>query len=547
LKKLFKWSAIVAGSLLLIFVISIISVFIAHDRYGFFPSGGQISELQKQYDVIFYDINLEVLSEKQALDGFTNVMIKSLTNGLSIIELDLIDNFDVSRVLAREQELAFRHDDQKLVINLVQSLNLDQILELSIHYSGQPIQAIVPPWIGGFNWSKDQNDDDWIGVSCQGEGGKIWFPCKTHPSDEPDSVAINITAPKPYYCAANGVLQEISEPGQEFQTFHWLTRYPINNYNISINIAKYKILEKSYTSVENNTIPVIYYYLTASSGQADSLVNMAIDMLKSFEKFFGEYPFAREKFGLAETAYPGMEHQTINSYGNNYRMTEINGFEFDQLMLHEMAHEWWGNKVTVDDWADFWIHEGIGTYSEALYILDKLGEGAYHDYMARKKKRIRNRSPILIERQASSYEAYSGDIYYKGAYFMHSLRYALDDSLFFAILFQFANDSVYTYQNQVITEDFLDLVNEKSGQDYVPFFNFFLKTTNLPNIVVDSLGNGQWTLSVPNIDFELPMEFEIEGELRRIIVGPEKVLIDADSAIVVDPRKWYLHRSDFSD
>jgi aminopeptidase N len=488
-----------------------------------------------------------VLSEEQALEGFTNVMVKSLTEGLSVIELDLINNFDVSKVLVREQELDFDHGNQKLVIHLSQSLHPDQILELSIHYSGQPIEALAPPWIGGFNWSKDQNDDDWIGVSCQGEGGKIWFPCKTHPSDEPDSVAINITIPKPYYCAANGVLQKITEPRQGFQTFHWLTRYPINNYNISINIAKYKILEKSYTSVDNNTIPVIYYYLTASSGQADSLVNMAIDMLKSFEKFFGEYPFAREKFGLAETSYPGMEHQTINSYGNNYRMTDINGFEFDLLMLHEMSHEWWGNKVTVDDWADFWIHEGIGTYSEALYILDKMGEDSYHEHLAGKKKRIRNGSPILIERPASSYEAYSGDIYYKGGYFMHSLRYALGDSLFFPILFQFATDSAYTYQNRVTTDDFLELVNKSSGQDYESFFKLFLKTTNLPNVVVDSLDTGQWAVSVPNIDFELPMEFEVDGELKRVLVGPKKVPIYADSVIVVDPNKWYLHQSDFSN
>jgi len=545
MKKILKWFAIVAGILLLVIIITILSVFIANDRYGFFPSGGQISELQKQYDVIFYDINLEVLSEEQALEGFTNVRIKSVTNGLSVIELDLINNFDISKVLVREQELDFEHDDQKLVIHLTQSLKLDQVLELSIHYSGQPIQALIPPWIGGFNWSKDPNGDDWIGVSCQGEGGKIWFPCKTHPSDEPDSAAINITVPKPYYCAANGVLQKITEPRQGFQTFHWFTRYPINNYNISINIAKYKILENRYTSIENNTIPVIYYYVNASVGQADSLVNMAIDMLKSLEKFFGEYPFAREKFGLVETAYPGMEHQTINSYGNNYRMTQRNGFEFDLLLLHEMTHEWWGNKVTAGDWADFWIHEGIGTYSEALYLLDKLGEGSYHDHLAGKKRRIRNSSPILIERPADSYEAYSGDIYYKGAYFMHSLRYALGDNLFFPLLFQFANDSAYTHQNQVITDDFLDLVNRNSGQDFTPFFDLFLKTTKLPDVVVDSLGNGQWTAYVPNIDFELPMEFEVDGELRRVTIGPEKITIDADSAIIVDPNKWYLHQSDF--
>ena len=333
MKKFLKWLAIVIGALILIILLTIVSIFITHDRYGFYPTGGQISDLQNAYDAIFYDLHLEVFSKKQALAGFNNVVIKSLTENLAIIEIDLINNFDVSKIIADEQELLFEHKDNKLFITLSQPLAVNQLQELSIHYSGQPIQAIVPPWIGGFNWSKDSKDDDWIGVSCQGEGGKIWFPCKTHPSDEPDSVALHITIPKPYYCAANGLLQEITEPRQGFQTFHWLTKYPTNNYNININIAKYKIIKKSYTSVDGNIVPVIYYHVTDSIEKAASLVDMAIDMLQTFEKYFGEYPFAKEKFGLAETAYWGMEHQTINAYGNNYKFSKRQDLEpaFDSI------------------------------------------------------------------------------------------------------------------------------------------------------------------------------------------------------------------------
>jgi aminopeptidase N len=296
MKKFIKWFSIIIGSLILIVTVTVAAIFISHDRYGFYFSGGKISDLQQNYDAVFYDLNLEVISEGEMIKGFVNVGIKSLVDDFNTLELELIDNFEISRVELGGDPLNFEHNDDKLVISLEEPIEKNQYAEVSIHYSGQPLEAIRPPWIGGFNWSKDKNEDDWIGVSCQGEGGKVWFPCKTHPSDEPDSVAINITVPKPYFCASNGILENVSEPKEGYTTYHWFTRYPTNNYNISINIAKYDIIEKTYTSISGNEVPVIYYYLNDPVERADSLVEMAIDMLKTLEKYYGEYPFAKEKF-----------------------------------------------------------------------------------------------------------------------------------------------------------------------------------------------------------------------------------------------------------
>lgn len=546
MKKFGKWFLIILGSLLLIATVIVAAVFVSHDRYGLYFTGGKISDLQSKYDAVFYDINLEINSKEQSIGGFVNVGIRPLVDDLRIIELDLINNFDVEKVEWRNEALNFKHENDKLLISLAKPAVKDQYAEFLIKYSGQPLEAIKPPWIGGFNWSKDKNGDDWIGVSCQGEGGQIWFPCKTHPSDEPDSVSINITVPEPYCCASNGILENISTPKEGFKTFHWFTGYPTNNYNISINIAKYEILEKSYTSIKGTEIPVVYYYLNDSKEMADSLVDMAIDMLQTFEKYFGEYPFADEKFGLAETSYYGMEHQTINSYGNRYRFTERDNFKFDILMLHEMSHEWWGNKVTVKDWADFWIHEGIGTYSEAVYLLDKLGEKGYHDHMSTKRRAIKNKAPILKPKNAKSSEAYSGDIYSKGAYFIHSLRYMLGDSIFFSSLYQFANEPEYTYKNLVDTDNFLDLINKNSGKDYSAFFNFCLRTTNLFDVKIDSLGQNKWNISIPSIDFELPMELEINGNRDKFILGPQPITIESETKVLVDPKNWYLHTRDFN-
>lgn len=547
MKKFFKWVSIGILVLVIIIVTVIIGIFIAHDRYWYYATGGKLTKLQASYDVLFYDINLAIDSEEQSIEGFTNVTFKCLSTELDTIELDLIDNFEISKIIINGKESEFDHNDDKIFVYLTNPIKLNELTTLNIYYSGQPIEALMPPWIGGFNWSEDKNGNDWIGVSSQGEGGRIWFPCKAHLSDKPDSVALNITVPEEYFVASNGILKNISIPNKGFKTYHWLTKYPISNYNVSINIAKYRSIEKNYSSRAGGTFPVIYYYLNGPEKMADSLVNMSMDMLSTFEKYFGEYPFANEKFGLAETSYLGMEHQTINSYGNKYRFKTRGHLKFDLLMLHEMAHEWWGNKVTVHDWADFWIHEGIGTYSEALYLLNKIGEEGYHEHMAGLRRNIKNNSPIQMPKFSNSWESYSGDIYNKGAYFLHSLRYILGDSLFFPTIYFFATDSNYIYQNLVDTDDFLKLVNKNSGKDYSVFFNMYLRTTNLPNMIVDSLGNNLWNVSLSYTGLELPMDIELDGKIIRKTLKDTPLQVESQSRVIVDPNNWYLHAEDFKN
>ena len=456
--KVIKWVSIGLGILLLLIVITVGVYLWKHQRFGIYASGGPLSENQASYDVTYYDIHLRVDSQRKTLAGFTDVVVRSRVKELDQIELDLIDNFKVQKVSDEDSTaLNFQHDDDKLRVKLTKQAGKGRFVSLRIFYQGKPPVAIRPPWIGGVNWSKDSEGNDWIGLSCQSEGAKIWFPCKDHPSDEPDSAGIHITVPASYFCASNGLLEAVDTLADGWLTYHWKTRYPINNYNINFSIGKYEKVERQYVTLQGDTMPVVFYYLPESREKADFHIDMAVDMLQTYRRFYGEYPFSKEKFGLVQTDYLGMEHQTINAYGNKFRYREIEGQKYDWLMLHEMGHEWWGNKVTVKDWADFWIHEGICTYGEALFRLAKFGEEQYHRKMASIKKGIRNRSPIIPHRNATSHEAYQGDIYYKGAYLMHSLRFWLGDSLFFDHLWHFANDSAYTYQNLVTTDDFLNL------------------------------------------------------------------------------------------
>ncbi len=547
MKKFLKWAGIVIGAIILIIVVLIAYVLISHDRYGFYPSGGVLSENQAQYDVLYYDLNLEIFAEDQCIAGYNIIKIRALSDSLSHIDIDLIDNFDVSGItLLPATELNFTHNDDLIRAELNNPPAKGSVIDLKIEYAGQPVEALMPPWIGGFNWSKDSLDYHWIGVSCQGEGGKIWFPCKDHPSDRPDSVALSITIPESYYCAANGMLDIVSVPRNGFKTFHWKTRYPINNYNININIGNYKIIEETYETMDGQMMPVIFYYLPQSEDGAQAHLEMAVDMLYTYRKFYGEYPFTEEKFAIVHTDYLGMEHQTINAYGNNYEYRTFYDHAYDLLMLHEMGHEWWGNKVTIKDWADFWIHEGICTYGEALYHLDKSGDSAYHDYMDKIRKRVRNRNPIIPKRNATSQESYSGDIYAKGACLMHSLRFLLGDSLFFNTLKTLAIDSAYTYDRFVTTADFIHLIEAKSQKDYSAYIKSFLYTTNLPQVQVDSLGANQYEVSIPNIvEYTLPMAITLSDTIIVKNLGSEPLMVESAMPPVVDAKNWFLKQRNF--
>ncbi|KAA3610295.1 MAG: M1 family peptidase [Calditrichaeota bacterium] len=539
MKTFFKWLGIIIGSLILLLII------VAGILYWYFSpdysSGGILSENQAQYDVLHYNINLEIDAQEETIDGYTIINIKSTSDSLDVLEFDLLDNFDISNIEIDDVTIkSFTHVDYKLLIDAGKTWQKNDQIKIKIVYRGSPPEAKRPPWVGGFVWEKDENENDWVGLACQGEGGKIWFPCKDHPSDEPDSAAINITVPEDYFVAANGLLRKESYPKPGHKTYHWFTGYPINNYLINFGMGKFEKVEKKYLTESGKEMPVVFYVLPQMRFGADSLLDQAVDMLESYRKFFGEYPWTDEKLGLLNTSFLGMEHQTIIAYGNKYHNRTIGDLSFDQLLLHELGHEWWGNKVTAGDWGDFWIQEGICTYGEALYVLDKSGEEAYHEYMRRFQRRIWNRSPIASPKNTTSNDAYSGDIYTKGAAFMHTLRFVIGDSVFFPTLKQFATDSAYTFHNFVSTNDLLNLVNKNSGMALDSLFNLYLYTTDYPQIRIDSLSANSFNVSIPNINFNLPMEVSYNGITDTLQIGKQTIQITSDSRPVVDEKNWYL-------
>jgi len=522
------------------------AAFAQQSEFGVLASGGALSANEAKYDVKYYELNLKINPAQKFLSGHVEVRLACVAPAMDTLEIDLVNAFTVSKIERDGQALAFTHREHKIKAPLANRLAQNQSAVFRIHYTGPPPVAARPPWQGGFNWSTDQNGKPWVGVSCQGEGGKIWWPCKDHPGDEPDSVALNITIPDSLYCAANGLLEAISIPEKGWKTFHWKTRYPVNNYNVSINLGDYAVVQRPYRSAHGE-MNIVFYVLKQDSAKAPALVEMAEEFLHFYGRYFGEYPWSKEKFGLAHTDYLGMEHQTINAYGNHFRS---NAQGYDGLMLHEMGHEWWGNYVTVRDWADFWIHEGICSYAEALFVQDKFGMEAYHKYVEENlRPRIRNQQPIVPKRDATTSETYNSDIYAKAAVVLHTLRYLIGEKLLLDILKTFATNPAYTLHRRVVSQDFIDLVKRKSGRDLSWFFQQYLFTAAPPTLEYKiKRGDGKTLLELRwrEQDFKLPVEVRLQtGELattkRYEVTSKQRhYFLRGDAQIEIDPQGWIL-------
>ena len=273
----------------------------------------------------------------------------------------------------------FKHQQNKIFIK-AQDIKPGSIVTVRVVYKGKPPEAEKPPWSGGFTWKKSEDGYPWVGVSCQGNGSYIWYPSKEHPSDEPEGADVYITVQKPLSVASNGLLQGVEDHKNKWHTWHWKTKYNISPYNINFTIGHFDLIERT-SSVLGKPLKIQFFVLKESKKGADELLDQAEIFLEFFSRNFGQYPWINEKLGLVNTPYWGMEHQTIIAYGNEYKNNE-KGYDF--LLFHEMSHEWWGNYLSVSDWADLWIHEGFAIYIESLYLEEKYGEDEYNKFFRKK-------------------------------------------------------------------------------------------------------------------------------------------------------------------
>ena len=395
-------------------------------------NGGKIKPEQAIMDVRHYTINLNVDFNQRSIDGYTAIDV-IITQPTKMLLFDLLDSLNVKQVLVNNKKELFDYKNNLIKITLANTLQQGRA-SVKVIYGGKPHVARRPPWDDGFIWSKDSTGHQWMAITAEGAGGKLYFPCKDSPSDEPnEGVDMFITVPKDLVVAGPGLLQKVTKHG-ETATFHWKTNYTINNYSIIFNVGEYKVVSRNYTTVDGHTVPIQFYVLNEHADKAAHHLDVFVKTIHEQEKYFGEYPWFKEKIGIVETPHLGMEHQTMNAYGNKFRYTKVGGEDYDGLMHHEFGHEWWGNKVTARDWADYWIHEGICTYGDALYVKEFEGKMAYIEYFKNAAYQFGNKIPVVMGKDIDEEAAYNGDIYGKGAFFMHTICYVMGDSTFYPAL-----------------------------------------------------------------------------------------------------------------
>ncbi len=510
-----------------------------------YDTGGPLMSEQAAYDVSFYELDLAIDPAARSISG-TLTVLANIINPIDQLVLDLDPLLTVDSIFTRPAtQLTYAWQGSKLWIALPDTLPAGDSVSVIIAYHGQPHVAANPPWGGGFNWSTTPTGQPWYGVSCEGEGADIWWPCKDHPSDEPDSVALHFTVPDSLLCISNGRLREVIDNGNGTRTFHWFVSTPINNYNVTFNIAPFMELSGTYTSITGETVPVYFWSIPEDYATAQAWFPQLNATLAFMETYFGPYPFRADKYGVVQTAYLGMEHQTAISWGDDF---QLNGYGFDYILTHETAHEWWGNMVTAADWKDIWIHESFATYAEALcaeYLSDR---DSYHSYT--NHWTAYNWLPLAPDYSQTFDQIYNHDIYHKGALVLHNLRYLLGDTDFFTLLRRMAyltpaSEDITSgaHCRLVDSQDFIDLTENISATELDWFFDLYLRQPGLPTLVY-SVANGELGLhweTPENQPFYMPVE---------VAVGPDTLLVDMNSgagsvfvgtqSFEIDPLDWIL-------
>jgi aminopeptidase N len=471
---------------------------------------GMLSPERTCYDLTYYHLDVKVNPADKSIRGSNSIHFR-VVNAFDRMQIDLFKNMEIEKIVLDDgPPVPFTREFNAVFVNLPGTLDKGSLHHIKVFYGGIPTAAKNPPWEGGLTWTKDSTGNPWVVVTCQGTGASLWWPNKDHQADEPDSMLMSITVPKGLMDISNGRLRSTIELPSGWTRYDWFISSPINNYCVTINVGKYAHFGETYGK-ENLTLD--YYVLPQDLERAKMIFGQVKMMMEAFEKYFGRYPFYRDGYELVESPHTGMEHQSAIAYGNRYlggyrgRAPSEVGLKFDFIIIHESAHEWWGNSVTSKDVADMWIHESFGAYAEALYVEHVWGYQEALRYINGKKPNVRNTEPIIgiynVQHEGS------GDMYDKGQLVLNTLRSVIsNDSLWFSIL----NGLQEQFRYQTITaEDVFSFVNQKTGEDYNYFFSQYLKSTKIPQLDVRLTFKGdsafaayRWTADVQ--DFRMPVK-----------------------------------------
>ena len=437
------------------------------------------------YDVNYYNLNIELDIKNKSITG-SNKIYFIAKKDFTVLQIDLFENMSIDKIIYNNQELTYFRDANAVFITFIDTIHKNTRAQLEVFYHGNPIIAKRAPWDGGFVFTKDKDGNDWVAVACEGTGASLWWPCKDYLGDEPDSMKVTLTYPKELFYVGNGKMTS-DEIFTNNRKTSWNVSYPINNYNITLNVGNYKQIHDIYQSNKlNKNLDLDYYVLPYNLDKATKQFKQVKPMLTIYEKYLGPYPFWNDGYALVETPYLGMEHQGAIAYGNGYKIgyagTDYSkiGLDFDYIIIHESGHEWWGNSVSCKDIADMWIHESFCTYSEALYVEGMYGKKKALAYINAKKDGIDNKFPIQGTYGVNSEG--DGDMYNKGMLFLNTLRTIVDnDSLWFASIYHLLNKDLF--MRNVEYNDIVRVMEQNTKKYLRPVFEQYVQHADIPMLI----------------------------------------------------------------
>jgi aminopeptidase N len=464
------------------------------------------------WDASFYDLHVAISPNDSTIRG-SNAITYRILKPATEMQLDLQMPLVIDSVMQDSRRLEVRRDSNAFFAKLTAPQPVGSKKTIAVYYHGKPRFARRPPWDGGLIWQQDSLGNRWVATAVEGLGASAWWPVKDYLADEPDSQRIAITVPDPMIDVSNGRLRNTTKHSDGTSTYEWFVTNPINNYNVEINAGQYAHFADTLIG-EKGKLTMDYWPLAYHADTAKIQFRQASSMMKCFEHWFGPYPWYEDGYKLVEAPHLGMEHQSGVAYGNKFKNGYSGrdlsatgwGMKWDFIIVHESAHEWWGNNITTKDAADMWIHESFANYAEGIYAECQDGKQAGAEYIIGSGRNIKNDSPIIGHYGVN--DEGSGDVYYKGGSMLHMIRQLVDDDEKWRGILRGLQRTFY---HQTVTgAQVQDYMIRQSGIDLRPVFRQYQTTIMIPALeykIATGKLSFRWTNVVPG--FAMPVKAAI--------------------------------------
>ena len=509
---------------------------------------GSLSPLRNCYDINYYHLDIQFNLEKRFISGNNQFSFTAIQD-FSKLQFDLFANLNIQKITYHNDTLRFTRDGNAVFVYFPETVKKSSKESFTVFYSGYPAVAKKAPMESGVVFATDSLGNPLVSTACESKGASIWWPNKDHLSDEVDSMLISVSVPNGLKDVSNGRLRKVSKLKNGYTKFDWFVSNPINNYNVAVNIGKYVHVTDSYDG-KKGKLTLDYWLLPYNRKKAELQFKKNVkSTISIYEHWYGPYPFYKDGYKLVETPYPAMEHQSAIGYGGYLKggpSTEFRGVPggeiWDFIIIHESAHEWFGNSLTAKDMAELWIHEAFATYASSLFVESKYNKQAGQQLIYDMRAGLANDRPVNGPYNVN--QMGSGDMYGKGAILLNMIRTIVDNDDKWLSMLNGVNEAFY---HQTVTgAQIIKYFSERAKMDLTPVFDQYLNYGSIPILEFTSKGdqlNCRWIASAK--DFNMPVRVKIIGGAYKLvytdaIFKPLNIENATKENIIVDTANYYI-------